>query len=124
MERGVRSFGRILRDESDRVVRIQEAKEEGCDLSRTEVNPGLFCIQTAWLARVLPTLGSNNAQGEYYLTDLVERARAEGAQLATVSIPAEEVFGINTPVDLETAQTILIRREGRPGRVKVPEIVD
>ena len=75
-----------------------------------ERDPALFCFKTDWLWEKLSQLKNENAQGEYYLTDLVAMAFAEGIEIPTVSIPPEEAIGINTPEEREIAEQILLKR--------------
>ena len=65
-----------------------------------------MCFDAEWLWKNLKLLKNNNAQGEYYLTDLVGLAFAEGQKLSSVAIDPKEAVGINTKEHLETAQKI------------------
>lgn len=98
-----RSFGRIIRSENGEVVAIREQKdctpEEEAIL---EVNPGLYCFSDAWLWSALKKIRTNNAQGEYYLTDLLGIAVEEGQKVASYSVEEwQETLGFNTPEQLE-----------------------
>ncbi len=103
------NFSRIIRDENGQVERIVEVKDADEDaLKIREVLPGFFCFKTAWLDEVLPTLSRNNAQGEYYLTDLVAIAIKQGKIVADFELQdGREALGINTAEQLEYAETIL-----------------
>lgn len=91
-------YGRIVRDRTGGIEEIREQK----DLSRgqkeiTEVNLGIYAFDADFLRGELPRLTNDNAQGEYYITDLVEAAVGEG--LGTVTFEAEdpgEALGVNT----------------------------
>lgn len=104
-------WGRILRDESGRVIgnkQFKDATEEQKQI--LERDPALFCFRTDWLWDRLAQLKNENAQGEYYLTDLIGMAFEEGIEIPTVSIPPEEAIGINTPEEKEIAEEILRKR--------------
>ncbi len=94
-------LGRIVR-ENDRIVRIVEEKDAS-DTERAirEINSGIMCIPTRHLKRWLAALSNNNAQGEYYLTDIVAQAVNDGVEVVSASPSAEwEVAGVNSKVQL------------------------
>ena len=94
-------LGRIVR-ENGRIVRIVEEKDAS-DTERAirEINSGIMCIPTRHLKRWLAALSNNNAQGEYYLTDIVAQAVSEGVEVVSASPSAEwEVAGVNSKVQL------------------------
>jgi bifunctional UDP-N-acetylglucosamine pyrophosphorylase / glucosamine-1-phosphate N-acetyltransferase len=100
-------FGRILRDKLGNVVAIREAKDcSNKELKIQEVNPGFYVFDNKWLWKNIDQIGSDNAQGELYLTDLVEIAIANGDKVNTVEIPIEECVGCNTPEELAFAEEI------------------
>lgn len=103
------NFGRILRDESDRVVRIVEAKDATDEEKRiTEVNPAYMVFRRDWLCENMKRLTNKNAQGEYYLTDLVRLAVDQREPIHTMRIHnAIEAIGINTPEQLKAAEEAL-----------------
>ncbi|MCX7900693.1 MAG: NTP transferase domain-containing protein, partial [Burkholderiaceae bacterium] len=78
-------YGRIVRDEAGHVRRIVEERDASAEERLiTEVNTGILVAPTPALKRWLACLSADNAQGEYYLTDVVTRAVAEGAPVAAV----------------------------------------
>jgi bifunctional UDP-N-acetylglucosamine pyrophosphorylase/glucosamine-1-phosphate N-acetyltransferase len=101
-------YGRILRDDTGNVCRIVEQKDASMEqLCITEINTGILACPRAFLARVLPTLSNNNAQGEYYLTDVI--ALAAGQKLVVNSVQPThkwEVDGINDRVQLARLERI------------------
>lgn len=104
---GFYDFGRIVRDAEGKIVRSVEKKDATPEeLAITEVNPCYFCFDSAWLWEHLSQLGNANAQGEYYLTDLVKMAVAEAVPLASISIDPKEALGVNTREHLELLHTI------------------
>ncbi|MCW8908369.1 MAG: NTP transferase domain-containing protein, partial [Sedimenticola sp.] len=98
-------YGRIV-CEGGRVVSIVEQKDASQDqLSIQEINTGILIADRARLAGWLKRLESNNAQGEFYLTDIVAMAVAEGVEVESAHPAAEyEVEGINDRVQLATLE--------------------
>jgi bifunctional UDP-N-acetylglucosamine pyrophosphorylase/glucosamine-1-phosphate N-acetyltransferase len=98
-------YGRIIRDPKGWLERIVEEKDAS-DEERLirEINTGIFCVRSTFLIEGLKEIGKENAQGEYYLTDLAEVARKRDLRCSAhmVADPVE-VMGINTRVDLATA---------------------
>jgi bifunctional UDP-N-acetylglucosamine pyrophosphorylase/glucosamine-1-phosphate N-acetyltransferase len=95
-------YGRIVRDQHGAVNSIVEQKDaKPAELVIGEVNTGMMVVHSASLKRWLAQLQNNNVQGEYYLTDIVAMAAAEGVKIAT-SQPAEvsEVEGANNRIQL------------------------
>ncbi|MCS6944620.1 MAG: bifunctional UDP-N-acetylglucosamine diphosphorylase/glucosamine-1-phosphate N-acetyltransferase GlmU [Sutterellaceae bacterium] len=105
-------YGRIVRDEAGHVRRIVEERDASAEERLiTEVNTGILVAPTPALKRWLACLSADNAQGEYYLTDVVTRAVAEGAPVAAVLIQdTEEALGVNSPLQLARLERILQRR--------------
>lgn len=102
-----KNWGRIIRDENKDLVASHEAKDATPEeLEITELNPCIYSFRGDWLWEHLPRLGSNNAAGEIYLTDLIAMAVEEGH--AVVTAPAEpfEVVGVNTQEELKTAERL------------------
>ena len=95
-------YGRIVRNEAGAVERIVEHKDaDKAEFAISEVNTGIMAVSNAHLQRWIPALANNNAQQEYYLTDCVAAAVAEGIEVATVSAATEkEVTGVNNRVQL------------------------
>ncbi len=103
------NFGRIVRDEHGKIIRIVELKDATeQEKTITEVNPAYMVFNRAWLCENVKLLSNKNAQGEYYLTDLVELAVAQGQPMHTVMIDNPiEAIGINTPEQLKAAEEAL-----------------
>jgi len=100
-------YGRIVRVDG-KVVRIVEEKDaDDAERSIREINTGILAAPGAALARWLPQLGKANAQGEYYLTDIVALAVAEGLDVVTAHPDASwETDGINSKAQLATLERI------------------
>ncbi len=95
-------YGRIVRDAAGKMVSIVEEKDATPEQKAIcEVNTGIMAIPTARLADWLGRLKNDNAQGEYYLTDIVALAVAEGLPVRTAQPEGEwEVLGVNSKVQL------------------------
>ena len=95
-------YGRIVRNELGQVERIIEEKEADASIqSIKEVNAGIFLIPAANLRRWLGALNNDNAQGEYYLTDVVDLAVKENQPIYTATTDnIYEVMGINDRIQL------------------------
>lgn len=95
-------YGRIVRDDQGAVQRIVEHKDANPEeLAITEINSGIIAVPAWTLHEWLPKLSNNNAQGEYYLTDLIAMAVAENVAVKTVQPEfEEETLGVNNRVQL------------------------
>ena len=102
-------YGRILRNPEgwlERIVEEKDASEE--EKTIREINTGIFCVKASFLKEGLREIGRENAQGEYYLTDLVEIAKKNGLRCsAHIVADPVEVKGINTRIDLAMANEVL-----------------
>jgi len=94
-------LGRIVREDGQ-IVRIVEEKDASeAERAICEINSGIIVAPTRQLKKWLAALSNNNAQGEYYLTDIVAQAVAEGMQVVSAQPAAEwEVAGVNSKVQL------------------------
>jgi len=101
-------YGRIVRDATGNVQRIVEEKDASAvEKSIREINTGIMAIPTAHLVDWLGRLKNDNAQGEYYLTDIVALAVAEGVPVRTAQPDAEwEVLGVNSKVQLAELERV------------------
>ena len=108
-------YGRIVRDAAQRVARIVEQKDAtASELAIREVNAGFFCLSARRLAPWLSKIGNDNAQKEYYLTDLVALAVADAVPV--VAVKAEdhwEVAGVNSMQELAVLERVCQGREAR-----------
>ena len=104
------SFGRIIRDQAGRVSAIREYKDESeAERGIHEVNPAYYVFSGPWLWKNIKRLGTNNAQSEYYLTDLVAMAIADGERVKTVAgTDLREAVGINTQEQLSLVSSKLL----------------
>ncbi|RDE18831.1 UDP-N-acetylglucosamine diphosphorylase/glucosamine-1-phosphate N-acetyltransferase [Motiliproteus coralliicola] len=95
-------YGRIVRDHDHQVVAIVEHKDASeAELAIREINTGILALPAAWLKQWLPQLSSDNAQGEYYLTDIIAMAAEAGKPIEAVQPSCEqEVQGVNNRLQL------------------------
>ena len=105
-------YGRIVRDVAGNVTRIVEQKDASASqLAIREINTGIMALPTARLGEWLGALSNDNAQKEYYLTDIVGMAVAAGLTIRTTPAQGEwEVLGVNSKVQLAELERIAQRR--------------
>jgi bifunctional UDP-N-acetylglucosamine pyrophosphorylase/glucosamine-1-phosphate N-acetyltransferase len=104
------AYGRVIIKEG-KVQRIVEAKD--CtpeELAVTTLNAGIYCISKYVLENYIPNLDNNNAQKEYYLTDIVQMAVDDGRTVHPVIVPEEQFFGVNSKKDLAHAEIMMQQR--------------
>ena len=101
-------FGRIIRDEHGRVTKVVEVKDASPEQLRIkEVNVGVYSFDAEALRSALPRLSNDNAQQEYYLTDVVQILAEDGQRIETVqTYNLEETLGINDRAHLEFAKSL------------------
>lgn len=106
------AYGRIIRGSDGRVLRIVEAKDATPDeLAVREVNSGSYCFRASELFSRLHRLTNRNAQGEYYLTDVVGLLIADGLAVTALKTgDADEALGVNSPEDLAAVEAVIRRR--------------
>ena len=119
-------YGRVVRDRGGRVVRIVEhkdatAKERAID----EANTGLMAAPAAQLKRWLGRIKNENAQGEYYLTDVVVQAVKDGMAIeAIVADSEDEVLGVNDKQQLAEVEAVNRRRRAEELMAQGVTLVD
>ncbi len=106
-------YGRILRDRDGRLAGIVEERDATAEQRAIcEVNTGLMAAPAGCLERWLQQVGNDNAQGEYYLTDVVAMAKREGHALASVAAAdVAEVLGVNDRLQLAHLERVFQRRQ-------------
>jgi bifunctional UDP-N-acetylglucosamine pyrophosphorylase/glucosamine-1-phosphate N-acetyltransferase len=95
-------YGRIIRNASGDVIRIVEQKDASDEEKKvTEINTGMLAVDSTQLKGWLKKLENNNAQGEYYLTDVIGMAAGDGVTINTVHPTAlKEIEGVNNKLQL------------------------
>ncbi len=107
------NYGRIVRSYNSEVARIVEATDASAEEKQIkEINAGIYCVQLAHLFKNLKQAGANNAQGEVYLTELVEIMKHNHRRVVAHCHPdAEEVLGVNNRQELARAgKTLFLRK--------------
>lgn len=109
------NYGRVVRDRQNLVARIVEARDaDEKEKEIREINTGIYCVDNRFLFDAVKRIGNDNAQKEYYLTDMFEIARSEGRRVAAViTDEPQEAMGINTVEELRRAGEILEERAGK-----------
>ena len=105
-------YGRIVRDGSGSVQKIVEAKDADEEIRRVnEVNAGIYLFSAEHLFDNLRKLSNSNAQGEYYLTDLLGALRTAGQRVGAMIVPdPDEALGVNSRAELATVESVIQRR--------------
>ena len=105
-------YGRILRDENGDFLRVVEDKD--CTLEQKairELNAGVYAFDCKALLSCLDLLKNDNAQGEYYLTDVPELMRQKGGRIGGCCVELnEQIIGVNTVEQLQQVEAYLKRR--------------
>lgn len=107
------NYGRIIRNTNGSVEKIVEEKDaDEHQKAVKEVNAGIYCLNWQKVKSAFYELKSTNAQGEYYLTDIIEWANNKGLKVcASVLADSNEIYGINSRSNLATAAKIMNRRK-------------
>ena len=109
-------YGRIIRDADNQVVQIVEEKDaDAAQKAIREVNTGIFVLPNQYLGGWLNALQSNNAQGEYYLTDVVAFAVRDGVAVTPHPVSAHHLAaGVNNKMQLAELERIFQRSQAQP----------
>jgi bifunctional UDP-N-acetylglucosamine pyrophosphorylase / glucosamine-1-phosphate N-acetyltransferase len=100
--------GRIVRDENGDVDRIVEERDANvAELAVNEINAGVYVFQEATLRALLGSIKPDNAQGEFYLTDIIGLIRAEEGLVVAISADAAEIAGVNSRSELAQVSSTL-----------------
>lgn len=95
------SYGRVVRDKDGKVLKIVEAKDCPPDLKTREINAGIYGFSIDFLSKTLFQLTNNNAQKEYYITDLVQLAIEQGYKVKAINAGTDKaLLGVNTLEEL------------------------
>jgi bifunctional UDP-N-acetylglucosamine pyrophosphorylase/glucosamine-1-phosphate N-acetyltransferase len=104
-------YGRLIRAADGSLARIVEAADATAEERAVDLcNSGVLLFDGARLADLIGALDSDNAKGEFYLTDTVALARARGWTCAVAEAPAGEVHGVNSRADLAVAEAMMQER--------------
>lgn len=119
-------YGRILRSDSGDLQAIVEQKDASEEQRAIrEVNAGMYCADAAFLREALPQIKNDNAQQEYYITDLVGLAVTSGKKASAFCVEdADEIMGVNNRVQLAAASKAMQLRINRRHMMNGVTIVD
>lgn len=103
-------YGRIIRnnDEVEKIVEHKDCSEE--ELNVKEINAGMYCFDIESLLESLEKLSNDNAQGEYYLTDVIGILKSENKKIGAMVTDFEETIGVNSRAELAVVEGILRKR--------------
>lgn len=118
-------YGRIVRARGGRVVRIVEQRDASPEeVAIDEINTGIIAVRRNLLGPALRRTSPENAQGEYYLTDVIEVLAGMGYQVGTVEATFDETAGVNDRAQLAAAEAVLRRRINRHWMLNGVTLVD
>jgi bifunctional UDP-N-acetylglucosamine pyrophosphorylase/glucosamine-1-phosphate N-acetyltransferase len=104
-------YGRLVLDRDGSLVRIVEARDASPEEQAISLcNGGIMALEAVGAFDLVARIGNDNAKREYYLTDLVGLARVQGLGCRVAELPAEELLGVNTRVELAAAERVMQHR--------------
>lgn len=104
------NFSRIIRNSKGEIVRDVQFKDLNEEEKKIkEVNPIYFCFDANWLWEKIKTLKTDNAQSEYYLTDLIKIAMSEGDKVESINIDPAEGMAANSSEELEILEKFSVK---------------
>ncbi len=104
-------YGRVIIDANNQVQYIVEQKDASAEeLLTTTVNAGIYAFSKSVIETYIPQLSNDNAQKEYYLTDVVAMAKKDGLSIAPLLVDEEHFKGVNSKVDLSDSEEIMQNR--------------
>jgi UDP-N-acetylglucosamine diphosphorylase/glucosamine-1-phosphate N-acetyltransferase len=105
-------YGRVLRDDSGQIYGIIEEKDSTSEQKKIKlINAGIYCINKKFLQDALPKIQPDNAQEEFYLTDIMAIGHKEKKKMGfTVAADYRQILGVNNCQDLEEVDKIMKKR--------------
>jgi len=99
-------WGRIVRADGEirAIIEFKDADDAAKEIK--EVNPAVYRFDAPWFRNNIEKVGNNNAQKEFYLTDMIKLAFESGAKIDSIAIEPREAMGINSKAELEVAEKI------------------
>jgi bifunctional UDP-N-acetylglucosamine pyrophosphorylase/glucosamine-1-phosphate N-acetyltransferase/UDP-N-acetylglucosamine pyrophosphorylase len=106
-------YGRVLCNAAQELVGIvEEADADDDQKAITLINTGIYAVERDFLNDALPRIGSDNAQNEIYLTDIIGIGHQQNKIMGTVvGQDSSEIIGVNSPAELQLAENTMISRE-------------
>ena len=103
-------YGRVI-IEDNQVIKIVEEKDSSLEIKKIKtINSGIYLFKKDILDEFLPQLNNNNAQKEFYLTDIIELAKNSGKKIKPLFVKEENFKGVNSKIDLADAEVIMQNR--------------
>ena len=119
------AYGRVVVDAAGRIEKIVEFADADSAQRRIDLcNAGIVLGDARRLFDLIGRVGSHNAQGEYYLTDIFALAQSEGAPAGVMECPAEETLGVNSRADLALAEAVMQQRLRRRAMAEGATLID
>lgn len=120
------SYGRVVRSSGGAVTGITEAKDATPEIiAIKEINTSMYCFDKVLLSKMLENLSTDNAQGEYYLTDVIKHLNDSGYRVGAVAVnDPNETLGINDRAELANADAIMRDRINKKYMMTGVTIVD
>ena len=105
-------YGRVLLDADRQVCAIvEEADASAGERAIRLINVGIYCLRRRFLAEMLPRLSADNAQREFYLTEIIRLGYESGRRVGVcLGADPDEILGVNTPQDLVRVEALMARR--------------
>jgi len=103
-------YGRVIIDENEVQYIVEQKDANEKELAVTTVNAGIYCFSKAVLEKFVPQLSNDNAQQEYYLTDIIKMAKEDGLSVKALLVDEEHFKGVNSKKDLCVAEEIMLGR--------------
>jgi bifunctional UDP-N-acetylglucosamine pyrophosphorylase/glucosamine-1-phosphate N-acetyltransferase len=119
-------YGRIIKNEDSEIIKIVEEDDATFEEKKiNEINSGIMCINSNSLVKALDDLDNDNAQNEYYLTDVVDTVRDEKGKILSYQIDdKEETTGVNDRVNLSKAEMTIRERINKEHMMNGVTIID
>ncbi|MBR5229171.1 MAG: bifunctional UDP-N-acetylglucosamine diphosphorylase/glucosamine-1-phosphate N-acetyltransferase GlmU [Firmicutes bacterium] len=119
-------YGRIIRGADDQILKIVEQKDASEEEKAVkEVNAGMYCMNAVFLKSNITKLSSDNAQNEYYITDLIAMAVESGNGAGAYIVEdSDEIMGVNNRVQLSQASDVMRKRIAEKHMVNGVTIID
>lgn len=104
-------YGRMIKNEKGELIRIVEDRDATSEEKKIkEINSGMYCFDAVALKEALKKINTNNSQGEYYLTDVIEILGTMGRTAGTFVTPEEDIMAINSKVQLAEVGEVMRKR--------------
>jgi UDP-N-acetylglucosamine diphosphorylase/glucosamine-1-phosphate N-acetyltransferase len=107
-----RGYGRVLLNDDHQVCGIvEEADASAAQRAIRLINTGIYCVSRQFLSEALPKVTPDNAQGEFYLTDIIRIGHESGRNIGvSYGAAPREILGVNTPEDLARVEALMADR--------------